>query len=363
MKNKTVGFFNSTIDWGGGEKWHHDMALKMYNEGYKVVVFLNKNSVLYQKLKDTEIRLIFVNVNNLSFVNVFELFRIKFLLELYRVFFLIINHPADLKFAGLASKLAKVEHVIYRRGSAIPVKKSLSNRVIFKKIVTEIIANTEATKKTINQNYNLFDENKIKVIYNGICIDDFDRTPDLFFEKDNSKIVIGNIGRLVEQKAQYLLLELANILKNKGLNFKIIIGGKGKLESELLSLREKYNLIDEVEFYGFVDNPKQFMSKIDVFVLTSQWEGFGYVLVEAMACEKPVLAFDLSSNPEIIDDEITGYLIPNKDLNILAERIIFFASNRKKMSELGKNGRKKIEQKFAFKIAYSTFIEYLTSLS
>ncbi|MBN2662062.1 MAG: glycosyltransferase [Bacteroidales bacterium] len=362
MKSKTVVFFNSTIEWGGGEKWHHDMALKMYSEGYKVVVFLNKKSALFQKLKDSGIKLVFVDVNNLSFINVFKLFKIKSLFELHKVYFLIINHPSDLKLAGLASKFSKVEHVIYRRGSAIPVRNSFSNKFIFKSLVTEIIANTEATKKTINQNTNLFPENKIKVIYNGICIDDFDKIQVSHIDKDNSKIVIGNIGRLVEQKAQYLLIELANKLKNNGLNFKVIIGGKGKLENELLLLREKYNLTQEVKFFGFVDNPKEFMSEIDVFVLTSQWEGFGYVLVEAMAFEKPVLAFDLSSNPEIIDDEKTGYLVPNNDLNYLADKIMFLSSNRKKMSELGKNGREKIEQKFAFKIAYSSFINYLISL-
>lgn len=356
---KTIGFFNSTKEWGGGEKWHHDMALQMHKDEYDTIVFANRRGELFKRLKKNNIHIEPVSVSNLSFLNVFKLIRLSKYFKQKQISHLIINDPSDLKFAGLAAKFAKVEHIIYRRGSAIPIGNSFSNRWIFKYIVTEIIANTEATKKTINQNYKLFPEDKIKVIYNGICLDTFDKFAYEIKQKNEQKLIIGNIGRLVEQKAQYLLIELAKLLKNRGLDFKIIIGGKGKLEQDLKTLRDNYGLTDEVEFTGFVNNSKKFLMNIDLFVLTSQWEGFGYVLVEAMACKKPVFAFNLSSNPEIIDDKKTGFLIENKNIEELADQIIKLSNNKQKMIEFGEKGRAKVEELFSFKSAYKNFTKFI----
>jgi len=362
MAIKTVCFFNSTKEWGGGEKWHHDMALQTHKEGFSVIVFAYEKSILFKKLQKLGVKTIPINVSNLSFLNPIKVVKLKKLFKNLEISHLIINDPADLKLASFAAKLAKVKHVIYRRGSAISIKNSLSNRYIFKNLVTEIIANTQATKDSINQNYNIFPANRIKVIYNGICLEAFDKLENSFQKADTSTLIIGNIGRLVEQKAQHLLIEIAKLLKEKKLNFKIIIGGKGKLEQELKILRDKYELTDKVEFSGFVENSKDFLSKIDIFILSSLWEGFGYVLVEAMACSKATIAFNLSSNPEIIDNNTTGYLIDNKSIESLAEKIIFLSKNKEKMLQLGENGRKKVEQTFSFKVSYSNFIKYLQSL-
>jgi glycosyltransferase involved in cell wall biosynthesis len=99
-------------------------------------------------------------------------------------------------------------------------------------------------------------------------------------------------------------------LKEKTSNFKILIAGKGNLETELTNLVTKNNLEKRFRFVGFVDDMKGFMHSVDIFVLTSIWERFGYVLVEAMASYIPVVAFEISSNPEIEEHNKTGYLVP-----------------------------------------------------
>ena len=361
MAIKTICFFNSAKVWGGGEKWHFEMATQMHKSGFDVIFVTNSDSILLQKLINSGIKVFHLKVKNLSFVNPLK---IKYVAEVFKqnyVSHLIINLSADLKIAGIAAELAGVQHIIYRRGSAIPIKNSLSNRLIFKKIVTNIIANTQATKLTVNQNFTLFDERKIKVIYNGICLDEYDKI--LLEPKEKTdKFVIGNIGRLVEQKAQYLLLDLAEYLQQKGVDFKIVIGGSGKLQENLENLCKQKKLCNIVEFVGFVDNPKQFLHNIDVFVLTSLWEGFGYVLVEAMASQVPTIAFDISSNPEIIDDNKTGFLVDFKNIYQLAEKIMYHYHNKDVLLQLGKNARKKVEEKFTFKKSYSDLVDFLNAM-
>jgi len=347
MIDKTICFFNSTKTWGGGEKWHFEIASALFEKGYKIIFFTNPDSELFKKLSETKICTIPVKISNLSFINPLKILFLKKKFEEKNIGTIIMNLSADLKVAGLASKLAGIIRIVYRRGSAIPIKDTFLNRLIFKNILTEVIANTEATKKTILQNNpNLFPENKIKVIYNGIDLTYFELQNEQPESKSKNTVIIGNIGRLVEQKAQYLLIKLAAILKEKQISFKILIGGSGPLEKELKEETFNAGLSEYIEFTGFVENPNEFLNRIDIFVLTSKWEGFGYVLAEAGACKKPVIAFDISSNPEIIINNQTGFLVPFPDMQLVAQKIIFLSTNKEFAIKMGENARINIQNKF-----------------
>lgn len=361
MKSKTICFFNSTKSWGGGEKWHFEIAVALHEKGYNIIFFTNINSELFKKISKTKIKTIPVKISNLSFLNPIKIFFLKKKLKENFVDTIIMNLSADLKVAGFASKFANVRRIIYRRGSAIPIKNKFLNRYIFSKILTDIIANTEATKRTVLENNSkLFDAKKIKVIYNGINLPEFDKSfQTIEKSKKPEKIIIGNIGRLVPQKAQNHLVKLAKILKNKQISFKIIIGGSGFLESELKEKVKNYRLEKFVEFVGFVENPKKFLEQIDIFVLTSKWEGFGYVIVEAGACRKPVIAYKISSNPEIVADNKTGFLVNFNDLEALSEKIILLSKNQKLRKKMGNEGRKQVEEKFTFKRTLEAVEKYL----
>ncbi|MBK9107229.1 MAG: glycosyltransferase [Saprospiraceae bacterium] len=88
------------------------------------------------------------------------------------------------------------------------------------------------------------------------------------------------------------------------------------------------------------------MREIDIFVLSSEWEGFGYVLVEAMMQQKPVIAFDLSSNPEIIQSGDTGYLIPFPDYRAFADQLEELILNPDLRKQMGLAGKKRALENF-----------------
>jgi glycosyltransferase involved in cell wall biosynthesis len=345
-----ICFFNSMKSWGGGEKWHFDVSTNLAYKGYSTFLITNKKSELKNRIRDFGLLSYNVKVSNLSFLNIFKILKISRILKKEKVNTIIMNLSADLKVGGIAAKLAGIPHIIYRRGSAIPIRNTILNRFLFQKILTEVITNSEETKRMIlSKNPRLIETRKIKVVYNGIDIEKYDKlaVPPLYIRK-KGEIILGNAGRLVRQKAQNCLIDIAHTLKQNGYKFKILIAGEGRLEKELKTYAKRKGVENEVIFLGFVDNIKAFMKSIDVFVLTSFWEGFGYVIIEAMVCRKPVVAFDVSSNPELVEDNKTGFLIENQNINVFIKRIEALMMNRKLRQQMGQKGRKKVESSFDF---------------
>lgn len=348
MKNNTtICFFNTTKTWGGGEKWHFEMAINLFKNNIKVLVVVSENSELHKKLKSKNIQVEVVNVSNFSYLNPFKVKKVKKIYQKHQVKTVVLNSSEDMKLGGLAAKKASVKRIIYRRGSAIPIKNSFINRYFFKHVITEVLANSLATKKTINQNYNLFSDENIIIIPNGINIENFNKiTANKLYQKKDKELVIGNLGRVVYQKNQTALIDLAEELKERNVQFKLLIGGDGKLLPVLKEKVSRLGLQDEVIFLGFVENPKAFMNSIDIFVLTSHWEGFGYVLAEAMLCEKPVIAYDISSNSQLIDHKKNGFLVSYNNIKELANRVEELISIKQK-KRMGTTGKHKIEQEFS----------------
>jgi glycosyltransferase involved in cell wall biosynthesis len=102
-----------------------------------------------------------------------------------------------------------------------------------------------------------------------------------------------------------------------------MILGEGEERPKLEALVRELRLEEDVALPGFVENPYKYMKRAAVFVLSSRWEGFGMVLVEAMALGTPVIATDCPSGPaEILEDGRWGRLVPVGDVHRLAEAIL-----------------------------------------
>ncbi len=348
MKNKTICFFNSTKAWGGGEKWHYDISAGLYRKGCSTLVITNRKSVLFSRIILTGQKVYNIKISNLSFLNPFKILMLRKLFIKENIDIIILNLSADLKVAGIAARLAGIPRIIYRRGSAIPVKNRWLNRIIFKNIITDIIANSEETKRTVLQNNpGLFPPEKIKVIYNGIDTGKYDmNTEKKLYKKNDSEIILGNMGRLVRQKGQKYLIDIASELKTRNIRFKILIGGSGPLRQELVSYAEKRKVSDKIIFLGFIDNVVEFMNSIDIFLLTSLWEGFGYVIAEAMICKKPVIAFNCSSNPELVEENKTGFLVEPGHIRGFIEKLEILINDKNLRAELGRQGYLKARKQF-----------------
>lgn len=348
MHRKNICFFNGNRAWGGGEKWHHDISLSFKERGYAVLVITNYPSALYARLSKQTVMLEKIRVSNLSFLNIPKVLKIAHTLRKYKIDAIVLNLSSDVKAAGIAAKLAGVEKIVYRRGLAVPVRNHFLNRFLFRHIITEVIANSEEIKRAIlHYNPKLIAEEKIHIVYNGIAADAY---PKDSAQNDGSRgeaaIVLGNAGRFVEQKGQTYLIEAAAWLKKKGVDFKLHVAGTGPLENALRQYAKSLDVADRIDFLGFVEDMDAFLRRIDIFLLTSLHEGSAHTVLEAMACCKPVVAFNISSNPEMITDNQTGFLVDFPNVTAFAQRVLALISDPALRKRFGNAGRNAVMKKF-----------------
>jgi len=364
-KLRKICFFNSHQEWGGGEKWHFDMASRLAAKNYSVVVAANHNSRLADKVRGAQLPLYEISIKNFSFLNIIKIINLALWMNRESFDCIIMNLPSDLKAAGLAARLAGIRRIVYRRGSAIPVRGTFFNRFLFKNVLTAVIANSEETKRTLlSLGSDVFNFTPVEVIYNGINLPQYDATTiqslPLQFGAD---IVLGHVGRLSSEKNQKFLIDVVAELKKTGRYCHLAIVGSGPMEKELRDYVKSTGVEKEVLFLGFKENVRAFMAEIDIFLLSSHWEGFGYVLIEAMAAGKPVVAFNSSSTPEIVVDGVTGSLVDSTSLEQFVSRVIDLADNPVKRELFGKAGRKRVEQVFTEERCAENLIAFLEGMN
>jgi glycosyltransferase involved in cell wall biosynthesis len=363
-KKKTICFMNSNKVWGGGEKWHYETALFLNEKGHDVLVVANRNSDLYKKLQGhSHIRVHSMRITNFSFLNPVKLLALRRRFQHHQVSAVILGLSTDVKLGGPAAKMAGVEHIIYRRGSAIPVRNSFFNRYLFRKILTQIITNSgDISQNIFKRNPRITDHEKVRIIYNGV---DLTKWPAMdYFKKvedGNGQLILGNAGRLVEQKGQVYLIQIARLLKEREIPFRLYIAGSGKLKKELTQACEKQDLQQEVVFLDFVEDIREFLKGLDIYLSTSLHEGTSHVILEAMAAAKPVVAFDISSMPEMIADGDSGFLVPFGDVEQFAETIIQLRNDPEKMASTGAQARRRVEEKFNFGTNIRSILELIES--
>ena len=139
--------------------------------------------------------------------------------------------------------------------------------------------------------------------------------------------VIVAIGKLIKRKDFATLLRAFARLVSKR-NARLIVLGEGRFRSDLLSLANRLGLAECVDFPGFAENPFAFLSKADLFVLSSRNEGLPTVLIEAMVCGCPVVSTDCDFGPrEILEDGRHGPLVPVGEPETLASAMLSVLDN------------------------------------
>jgi len=189
-----------------------------------------------------------------------------------------------------------------------------------------VIGVSEGVTKDIMSSAGL-DAEKVHTIYNPILTDSFysnlaEPVDHPWLSENRDWLTIVTVGRLTDQKDHETLLRAVAVLglKNK---FRLIIFGQGELRSRLEILANQLGVSECVEFAGFNSNPYPYIAAADVFALSSQWEGFGNVLVEALACGVSVVSTDCPSGPrEVLADGEFGSLVPVGNCLKMASAII-----------------------------------------
>jgi glycosyltransferase involved in cell wall biosynthesis len=155
-----------------------------------------------------------------------------------------------------------------------------------------------------------------------------------------------SIGRFVAEKGHRHLLEAAARIERTKPGAHWVLVGAGELEASLKHQARGLGLESRVHFTGWRDDIPEVLAVSDVFVLPSESEGFGRVVVEAMAMARPVVATAVGGVPEIVQDGQTGILVPPSDPAALADAVRSLLDDPARASRLGAAGRARAESRF-----------------
>ncbi|AMR34058.1 hypothetical protein A0256_22720 [Mucilaginibacter sp. PAMC 26640] len=166
--------------------------------------------------------------------------------------------------------------------------------------------------------------------------------------------MITMVGRLVDQKNPMMFLRVCKIVTGLRDDIRFQIVGAGfddKWKDELERYIAENHLENKVSILSWKSRPEllQTIRETNVFVMTSNFESFGYVIAEAQMLEVPVVATDVDGLNEIIRNDVTGYLIGVDDDALMAEKILSVIDNKEKTRTMVKLGRERVSQLFDIK--------------
>lgn len=188
-----------------------------------------------------------------------------------------------------------------------------------------IVANSLDTATDLVR-HGITDEDRVIVIHNPVVSGDLLEKQNAaidhpWFHDSEIPVVLG-IGRLHAQKNYETMIRAFGIVR-KDRAARLVILGEGSERDRLLDIVKELGLEEFVEFHGFVSNPHAFVSRASVLALSSRWEGFGNVLVEALAAGTPVVSTDCPGGPaEILEHGRFGKLVPVGNAEAFADAII-----------------------------------------
>jgi len=164
---------------------------------------------------------------------------------------------------------------------------------------------------------------------------------------DSDNFVVGSVGRLVDVKDYESLIYSASLVVKDYPVIKFILVGDGILRKKLEVLVCSLNLNKNFIFLGQRDDIPELLNILDVFVLSSIDEGLSNVILEAMACGKPIIATAVGGNIELIEHKRNGILVPIRDSHKIAEEIINLFKNKEMVVSMGRDARRSAVERFS----------------
>jgi len=251
--------------------------------------------------------------------------------------------------ANIISQLLKIPFSFTAHAHDIFVKNDFLEDNI--KNAEFFVAVSEYNKKYLLEKFSGIPADKIKVIHCGVDTERF--KPQSVAKTGTITILSG--GRLVEKKGFTYLINACRLLSEKGIKFRCDIFGDGPLKEKLLNKINESGMEGIINLLGAVDRDKllQLLNGSDLFVLPSiiakdgDRDGIPVVLMEAMACGKPVISTNISGIPELVVSMENGILVPEKNITELAQAIETLFDNRGLRESLGLKARQKVIGKFS----------------
>jgi len=364
-------YFDNTAALGGGEIALLHLVAALDRERFEPVVVLASEGPLHEKLVsagiETHVLLLAPGVvqtrkDSLGSGSLLKAgLIVRALLYVVRLARFIAKQHIDLVhtnslkadvIGGCAARLARVPVVWHIRDRIaddyLPRKVVAVFRWLLRVVPNCVIANSEATFRTLQ----LPTGTNANVVASGVVHDGVAPMLETAARLASEDPLIGIVGRISPWKGQHIFLRAAATVRERfpRARFQIIgsaLFNEAEYEKEVRTLAETLGLSDVVEFTGFRQDVLELIARLDILAHASTTgEPFGQVVAEGMIAGKPVVATNGGGVPEIIEDGISGMLVPMDDAPALAAAILWLMENPEKAQEIANAGRQRILNHF-----------------
>lgn len=354
-EKKNILEINVTSALGGGPEYMYSLVKGLDRNKYHIVAACPDDGPYFQRLRDLGIKVIDLPIRSLHLGVLLRLVRIarKFKIDLIH------SHG---KGAGIYSRplgvITRTPVIHTFHGIHYGAYNPLMRKFYF--LIERFL--TTFTYKTIHPSQSeekeglrlgIIDGGKSRVIHYGIDLKKFDRVKiNLVKERKElglkgRNIVVGNVARFNLQKGHEYLIKAIPLVLRKYPRTKFLLVGDGELRGKMESLVKELKIKDNVVFTGSREDIPKILKIMDIFILPSLWEGLSIVSLEAMACEKPIVATSAIENKEVVIDGETAFLVPPKNPGRLAEKIISLTENKPLRKKFGEDGRRRVEETYS----------------
>ncbi len=227
-------------------------------------------------------------------------------------------------------------------------RKSFLHKAILKfnlKGASQILSTSHIMKKELQR----YTDKTVLVIPFGVDLKQFEIQDAIKASED--KIVIGTIKSLEPIYGIDTLIKAYAMVKKKYENVQLIIGGAGSQLGKLKTLAAELKVDHDVKFLGKIEQSElaKLYYTMDIFVMLSNWESFGVSALEAASCGLPVVASNIGGIKEVVEDRVTGFLVPPQNSDEAAKKIEVLIQDRQLRKKMGTEGRKKVERQYDLK--------------
>ena len=253
------------------------------------------------------------------------------------------------RLTGVRTVVASERNVIFadsRHTALAPLMLRLIGR-----LATKVVGNAHAVCRSLIEQVDI-DPERVVCIHNGVeplnsADPQVDRTLVREQVSNESTVVVGTIARLVPQKNIHCFLEALARLRPAFPHLKGLIVGDGPLRRELQQKAEELGITETVTFSGESSDVFEALSILDIFILSSSYEGLPNVVMEAMVAGVPVVATRVGGTPELVENGVSGLLVPPDDPGALAKAIQSLMGNRVLAEQLAQAGKRRMTTLFS----------------
>ena len=347
---------NASSRWGGVHKVTEILSRGLQQRGHDVWVLGVKGTMLEERMRGVTS---FLPVLGRADLDPFAISRAARELKRHNAEVVVTLTKKDVRLSSLSAAILGVP-VVVRHANQQPLGDNFFWKTLYGRIPALHITNAEATKRTLLDSAPWLEDEKVRVIYNGVDVEIYTSAAPLQLDLPENAVVAGFVGSFEARKGVRELCMAWHRVAEAVSDAHLVLVGKGSMENEM---RRRLDGAPRVIWLGYRSDIPSVLKTLDVLVLPSYVEGAPNVVLEAMSSGTAIVATRVSGTPELVRETVDACLVPSHDADALADAMTSVLSSRAMRERLRASALARVRDTFtldrmidAYEVALSNTI-------